>query len=48
MIDQYLADLMDDLAAVKRETAGVMAEETRTKRMMDENAAEVEKYQDRR
>ena len=31
MIDQYLADMMDDLAEVKRETAGVMAEETRTK-----------------
>jgi phage shock protein A len=46
MIDQYLADMMDDLAAVKRETAGVMAEETRTKRMLDENAAEVEKYAD--
>jgi phage shock protein A len=46
MIDQYLADMMDDLAEVKRETAGVMAEETRTKRMMDENVAEVEKYAD--
>jgi phage shock protein A len=44
MIDQYLRDLMDDLAEVKRETAGVMAEETRTKRLIDENAAEVERY----
>ena len=44
MIDQYLTDMMEDLAEVKRETAGVMAEEARTKRMVDENEAEVDKY----
>ena len=44
MIDQYLRDLTEDLAEVKQETAGVMAEETRTKRLVDENAAEVAKY----
>ena len=44
MIDQYLIDMREDLAEVKRETAGVMAEETRTKRLADENKAEVEKY----
>ncbi|MGI6679392.1 MAG: PspA/IM30 family protein [Dehalobacterium sp.] len=44
MIDQYLNDMMEDLAEVKRGTAGVMAEETRTKRMVDENQAEIEKY----
>lgn len=44
MIDQYLRDMMEDLAEVKKETASVMAEEARTKRMVDENAAEIEKY----
>ena len=44
MIDQYLRDLTESLAEVKKETAGVMAEETRAKRMLDENAAEIEKY----
>lgn len=44
MIDQYLRDLTESLAEVKRETAGVMAEETRAKRMLDDNAAEIEKY----
>lgn len=44
MIDQYLRDMMDDLAEVKRNTAGVMAEETRSKRLVDENEAEVMKY----
>lgn len=46
MIDQYLRNLSEDLAEVKRETAGVMAEESRTKRLMDENAKEVAKYAD--
>lgn len=44
MIDQYMRDLTETLAEVKEETAAVMAEETRAKRMLDENAAEVEKY----
>ncbi|WP_051258378.1 PspA/IM30 family protein [Atopococcus tabaci] len=44
MIDQYLRGMMDDLAEVKRNTAGVMAEETRAKRLVDENEAEVMKY----
>ncbi|UWG96367.1 PspA/IM30 family protein [Dehalobacter sp. DCM] len=46
MIDQYLNEAMEDLAEVKRSTAGVMAEETRTKRLVDENQAEVAKYAD--
>ena len=46
MIDQYLRDMMEDLADVKRSTAGVMAEEMRTKRSMDENQLEVAKYAD--
>jgi phage shock protein A len=44
MIDQYLSDMLESLAEVKRETAGVMAEETRTKAKVDTNAAEVQKY----
>ncbi len=44
MIDQYLIDMTEDLAEVKKETAGVMAEEARTKRLVDENVAEVQKY----
>ena len=44
MIDQYLRDLTENLADVKKETAGVMAEEARTRRMLDENAAEAAKY----
>lgn len=46
MIDQYLRDMMDDLAEVKSSTASVMAEETRTKRAVDENEAEVKKYEE--
>lgn len=45
MIDQYLIKAKKDLADVKQETAAVMAEETRAKRMLDENKAEIEKYQ---
>lgn len=44
MIDQYMREMIEDLAEVKRGTASVMAEETRTKRLVDENAAEVAKY----
>ena len=35
MIDQYLRELNENLAEVKKETAGVMAEETRTRRLME-------------
>ncbi len=44
MIDQYMRDLLEDLAEVKRDTAGVMAEEARTRRLVDENQSEVDKY----
>jgi len=44
MIDQYLREMTENLAEVKKETAGVIAEETRAKRMLDENTAEVERY----
>ncbi|MEF2701284.1 MAG: PspA/IM30 family protein [Oscillospiraceae bacterium] len=45
MIDEYLRKATKDLAEVKQETAGVMAEESRTKRLVDENAAQVAKYE---
>ncbi len=44
MIDQYMRDMLENLAEVKRSTAGVMAEETRSKRLVDENKAEAAKY----
>ena len=46
MIDEYLRKANKDLAEVKKETAGVMAEESRTKRLMDDNAVQVAKYHD--
>lgn len=44
MIDQYLRQLKEDLAEVKTETAAVMAEEKRTKRLLDDNTTEIAKY----
>ena len=44
MIDEYMRQVVEQLADVKKETAGVMAEEKRTKRLVDENAEQVEKY----
>ncbi|MBM7541067.1 PspA/IM30 family protein [Amphibacillus cookii] len=44
MIDQYLRNMMKDLAEVKENTASVMAEETKAKRQVDDNDAEVKKY----
>lgn len=45
MIDQYLRNLESDLGKVKAETASVMAEETRTKRQLDECQEEINKMQ---
>lgn len=45
MIDQYLRNLESDLGRVKAETAAIMAEETRSKRVLDEAKEEVEKLQ---
>jgi len=45
MIDQYLRNLENDLGKVKAETAAVMAEETRTKRALDDCDAEISKMQ---
>ena len=46
MIDQTLRQLANDLAEVKRETAGVMAEEVRTRREADANIAEANENMD--
>ncbi len=46
MVDQYLRDLTESLAEVKQETAGVIAEEKRTQRQVEDNEAEVAKYED--
>lgn len=44
MVDQTLRNLNENLADVKRETAGVMAEEKRAKRVLDDAKADVEKW----
>ena len=46
MVDQYLIDLGDSLAKVKEETAGVMAEEKRCQRLVDDNEAEAKRMED--
>jgi len=46
MVDQCLNNLAKDLAEVKKETAGVMAEESRTRRLVEENEKEVAKFTD--
>lgn len=45
MIDQYLRNLNRDLGSVKAETASVMAEEQRSKRLLDETKAEADKME---
>ena len=45
MIEQYMRDLTESLAEVKEATAGVMAEESRTKRMLEENQKEIDRYE---
>lgn len=44
MIDQYLLEMTESLADVKKETAGVMAEESRTRAKVEANQAEIDKY----
>src|SRR5690625_2217288 len=45
MIDQYLRNLNRDLGSVKAETASVMAEEQRSKRLLEECKSDVEKME---
>lgn len=44
MIDEYMRQLTEQLAEVKQETAGIMAEEKRCKRLLDDNDANISKY----
>lgn len=44
MIDEYMRQVTEQLADVKKETAVVMAEEKRVKREVEENAKQIEKY----
>ena len=46
MIEQYMRDLTENLAEVKESTAAVMAEESRTKRLLDDNQKEIDKYEE--
>lgn len=46
MVDQYLIDLSDNLAEVKQETAGVMAEEKRCQRLVDDNNEQIARMED--
>ncbi len=45
MIDQCLRNLNSDLGKVKAETAAIMAEDTRSKRELDECQSEIDKMQ---
>lgn len=44
MIDQTLRDLAEDLAEVKKETAAIMAEESRARRAVEELEEDVNEY----
>jgi phage shock protein A len=44
MIDEYMRQVTEQLAEVKKETAGVMAEEKRAKSLLNENNEKIEKY----
>lgn len=44
MVDEYMRQVTEQLAEVKQETAGVMAEEKRTKRLLEENEQQISKY----
>ncbi len=45
MVDQYLREMTESLAEVREATAGVMAEESRCRRLVDENREQVAKYE---
>lgn len=44
MVDQTLRDLREDLAQVKKETAGIMADATAANRKVEECQASIDKY----
>lgn len=45
MVDQSLVDMRENLAKVKKNTASVMAEEKRTKGLLDESRTKIERYE---
>ena len=45
LINQYLLDARSDLATVKSETAGIIAEEMRAKRVLDANNDNIARYE---
>lgn len=45
MIDQTLRDLREDLAEVKKDTAGVMADAKRSQEQVDKCKADIDRYQ---
>lgn len=46
MVDQYMREMTESLAEVREATAGVMAEEARCKRLVEENQADIDRYED--
>lgn len=44
MIDEYMRQVTEQLAEVKKETSGVIAEEKRTKRLIEQNDEQITKY----
>ena len=44
MIEQYLREMTESLAEVKRETAGVMAQAQKAKNDLDKNTSDIAKY----
>lgn len=44
MIDEYMRQITEQLAEVKKETSGVIAEEKRTKRLIEQNDEQIAKY----
>ncbi len=44
MVDQYLRELTESLAEVKEAAAGVMAEEQRCRREVEQNQTEIDRY----
>lgn len=44
MIDQYIRDCREDLAEAKKETAIVMAEETRCRKLLEDNQRKIDRY----
>ena len=44
MIDEYMRQVTEQLAEVKKETASIMAEEKRTARLVEEKKEQIDKY----